>query len=581
MIVQCDNCQTKFRIADGKVTERGVKVRCSKCAHVFLVRREAPSSPEMPQYPPNGPTTGRMNPERLAQLAAGTQRGASGLRAPPSKIPNFSTMPGGSVPGGMGAAHNPPPIPSASAPDIPENFVTLQTIPPTNMGFAPVVDTRQAAEALGFSKSSMEKAAAKVELPSFPDMNTAERAAMGLPGAVPTDLSAPVEDLDQPIEVDLSLDDSDDLIAMDAPSSGSLELPPPPENLLGPGLSAPELSAPELSGAFDPQSPPGAPLEGSVELSVERFPPPQATEVSEAGAIPSPDLPPPSHDISSRDINPDSQGLLPEGATSDDPFANIDLEQPSENYDLSPPGGPSLSSAGVYQSEEPTRTPMAKIALQKAAGVPQLKPRGSSQMATVAAVPSYSSETEMPKPKERKPLKKAGAWPTVLGVALGAAAVFLLITPRGRALLGPAGAPLVQKLQAQIAPANSGLPLEVEEARVRAYPVQDKGLIVITGVVRNKGGAPLDQLRAVVRVFEGEQVQLRKESPLGLLYTEAELAAGVEDPNTRRTAVPEQVLEAGRSAPFMVVLWEPVPNAETKRFRLEFTRAATAQTKTR
>src|SRR5262245_59731825 len=39
MIVQCDKCRTKFRIADAKVNENGVKVRCSRCAHVFMVTR--------------------------------------------------------------------------------------------------------------------------------------------------------------------------------------------------------------------------------------------------------------------------------------------------------------------------------------------------------------------------------------------------------------------------------------------------------------------------------------------------------------------------------------------------------------
>jgi predicted Zn finger-like uncharacterized protein len=40
MIVQCPSCETKFRIADGKVAQSGVKVRCSKCAQVFVVRKD-------------------------------------------------------------------------------------------------------------------------------------------------------------------------------------------------------------------------------------------------------------------------------------------------------------------------------------------------------------------------------------------------------------------------------------------------------------------------------------------------------------------------------------------------------------
>lgn len=39
MIVQCGNCQTRFRVADDRVTPRGIKVRCSRCQNVFVVRR--------------------------------------------------------------------------------------------------------------------------------------------------------------------------------------------------------------------------------------------------------------------------------------------------------------------------------------------------------------------------------------------------------------------------------------------------------------------------------------------------------------------------------------------------------------
>src|SRR5262249_30441817 len=39
VVVQCDSCQSKFRIADEKVTERGVRVRCTACKNVFQVRK--------------------------------------------------------------------------------------------------------------------------------------------------------------------------------------------------------------------------------------------------------------------------------------------------------------------------------------------------------------------------------------------------------------------------------------------------------------------------------------------------------------------------------------------------------------
>jgi predicted Zn finger-like uncharacterized protein len=64
MVVECTQCHAKFRLDDSKITERGVKVRCSKCKHVFIVSKETASksqqpSPEAPpvapQQPPKAP----------------------------------------------------------------------------------------------------------------------------------------------------------------------------------------------------------------------------------------------------------------------------------------------------------------------------------------------------------------------------------------------------------------------------------------------------------------------------------------------------------------------------------------------
>jgi predicted Zn finger-like uncharacterized protein len=43
MIVQCEACQTRFRLADEKIKPGGIKVRCSKCKEVFTV---IPPEPE-------------------------------------------------------------------------------------------------------------------------------------------------------------------------------------------------------------------------------------------------------------------------------------------------------------------------------------------------------------------------------------------------------------------------------------------------------------------------------------------------------------------------------------------------------
>jgi predicted Zn finger-like uncharacterized protein len=44
MIVKCEQCQTRFKIPDEKVTDKGVKVRCTKCGHTFRVTRDMAAS---------------------------------------------------------------------------------------------------------------------------------------------------------------------------------------------------------------------------------------------------------------------------------------------------------------------------------------------------------------------------------------------------------------------------------------------------------------------------------------------------------------------------------------------------------
>ena len=49
MIIQCEECTTRFRLADEKLKPTGTKVRCSKCKHVFTVM---PPEPEITEKTP-------------------------------------------------------------------------------------------------------------------------------------------------------------------------------------------------------------------------------------------------------------------------------------------------------------------------------------------------------------------------------------------------------------------------------------------------------------------------------------------------------------------------------------------------
>lgn len=42
MIVQCDQCATKYTVPDEKVPAAGIKAQCKGCGHIMLVSRPAP-----------------------------------------------------------------------------------------------------------------------------------------------------------------------------------------------------------------------------------------------------------------------------------------------------------------------------------------------------------------------------------------------------------------------------------------------------------------------------------------------------------------------------------------------------------
>src|SRR6185295_19174006 len=70
MIVKCENCQTRFKIPDDKVTEKGVKVRCTKCSHTFRVERGADGSALIvPAAPSAAPPVAGVPENPFAQFA--------------------------------------------------------------------------------------------------------------------------------------------------------------------------------------------------------------------------------------------------------------------------------------------------------------------------------------------------------------------------------------------------------------------------------------------------------------------------------------------------------------------------------
>lgn len=96
VVVQCPTCQSKFRIADDKVTDRGVRVRCTSCKNVFQVRKPG-SSGETPMPGPGN--TVQLSALEAQQL---TRSGPRSAVAPP--------------PPARPVASRPPPAATASRP---------------------------------------------------------------------------------------------------------------------------------------------------------------------------------------------------------------------------------------------------------------------------------------------------------------------------------------------------------------------------------------------------------------------------------------------------------------------------------
>ena len=69
MIVQCENCETKFKVNPDRIKDEGSKVRCSSCKHVFKIYRPGFEPNPIPSEEP-GPKTSS-DPESISPGSGG------------------------------------------------------------------------------------------------------------------------------------------------------------------------------------------------------------------------------------------------------------------------------------------------------------------------------------------------------------------------------------------------------------------------------------------------------------------------------------------------------------------------------
>src|SRR5438270_10212000 len=91
VVVQCPNCQSKFRIADDKVTDRGVRVRCTSCKNVFQVKKPGAAGAEAPG-PGNTMEMSALGAAAVAPRAGAARPGAS-RTAPAASRPAAASRP--------------------------------------------------------------------------------------------------------------------------------------------------------------------------------------------------------------------------------------------------------------------------------------------------------------------------------------------------------------------------------------------------------------------------------------------------------------------------------------------------------
>jgi predicted Zn finger-like uncharacterized protein len=108
MIVECAQCQTKFKIADEKITPKGVKVRCSKCKHMFVVKPDGvEAAVQKPAEKPAEKPTEKPPKEKAEGIPDDIFRAPTRVESRPPTFPPGKKFP---LP--------PPPMPAKAGPSL-------------------------------------------------------------------------------------------------------------------------------------------------------------------------------------------------------------------------------------------------------------------------------------------------------------------------------------------------------------------------------------------------------------------------------------------------------------------------------
>jgi predicted Zn finger-like uncharacterized protein len=533
MIVQCPSCQAKFRIGDDKVTDKGVKIRCTRCSNVFPVRREkgapagaaeapapasktqpaaaAPPPPPLPKVAPPPPPPGPPGP-------VGGKAG--GKTAAPKPAPSLQPPP-----------PPPPPAPSKGAKAAPKLDLDF------DLGF----DVPDAKETL--SEASGLDLDMGVETP--PPAPPPPPAKKGAPARKGVDaLPPPPPPPPAPV-------------ARDAADGLDIDLPDEEEPA---GTAPPPPAKPPAKRAAPPPAPRAA--------AAATAPPDDFEDIGDL------DLPGPA------DKAPPATAHEPERApprrapaADHDPFAGLDLEDSGpRDGDAGRSGDPGREGASLPPPETPFDNASPPSPFDE--GLAAAPPGGNGEgVAVLARIATTTREVAL---RADKPADAAGApaaapaprkRPSLLGALINA--VLIAVAVGGAVFLGGTQA---------VTPAGDSIVAAAIRTGLYATAA-GRDVLYVRGRVENRSGEKVGPVQVVIEVLDGERAVARQEVAAGALPSPEEVYA-IKNANDAE-ALARKLRDAARGKsvppngemPFFGVFYDVPPHPESHRLKISAVRA--------
>ena len=513
MIVKCEQCETKFKIPDDKVTDKGVKVRCTKCGHTFRVTRASAA-------PPSGPYPAAPSEAATARVPALSKTVTLDSADPFSKFGDTKGVPRDEQtrPGVFALG-----VEASRMPDLGRPVAPPPAPPPPRTSAPP-------AAASPFDFGSLAPPAPAAPPPSAAPTSPFDFASLmgpppaGAPAARPPAGPAPF-----------------DFSALTAPPPA----PPPPAAPPAPRMSAPArpVDAPAMSFDFSSLgSPPAMPAQGSP-------PPPSAMLPDLQDAFPpssSPQAPPP---------------------LGDDFFASA----PTQNH-----SGP-LPSVAPDATKEEARNALFDMSAAAPPEAPAPVAPAPTSEAAPAGVPTSSPSNvaaPVPRPPDAATERGRRVLGIVVNVVIAAVLVVgLVVVGTATVNEGKLDLPSVAAtLKSLVAPESQFTADDISNGLYETK--MGRPVFFVRGVVTNRTGSAT-RVKVKAEILDGPTLVRASEVMAGAPPSPEELYRLDEVAQLKllmeRTSTKAPSVEAGGAAPFLVTFAEYPPDLKAFRVRVTAT----------